>query len=173
MVKDRGQDTEDRWAHSTLFNRPQQKQMEPSSSTLISKIEAEILQTSSNQLSHAIDLNIQDKGQNSEEVEILKIVKPTQPLDLSQCSRSRSKFWIFHQAYSKLMKVSFKVSKSSSPFKMLVNDLTSMKFVRGRSLIKDIIQTSQSHLTHLLADSNSTRNLHIRNQCVCFSSLKD
>ena len=82
-------------------------------------------------------------------VKILKIVKLTQPLDRSQRLRSRSTFWTFHQAYSKLIKISFKALKLSSPksssiLKMLVNNLTSMEFIRGRSLIKDIIQTSQN-----------------------------
>ena len=46
------------------------------------------------------------------EVEILKIVKPTQPLDHSRRSRSRSNFWTFHRAYSKLFKSSFKALNS-------------------------------------------------------------
>ena len=121
------------------------KWVEPSSSFLTFKIKAKILETSSSPL-EAIRSSLMFKI----EVEILKTDNSTRSRSIIFEVQGQGRSFEFSIKPKKLFKMDrFQGIKSSSLLKTLVNNLTSMEFIRDRSFIQDIIQTSQSHLTTL------------------------
>ena len=117
----------------------QDKQVELGSLSSTFKIEVEILKTEKPTQSQLIVLDVQNRGRN----EILKTNKPTQSCSIIFEVQGQGQIFEFSIKPKKLFKMDqFQGVKSSSPLKTLVNDLTSMEFVRDRLPIQDIIQAS-------------------------------